>query len=221
MVVNDFSLLPKNEEWGTGDEALDVKLDQALKKAKENLSLELISGFYELGLQLKPRTHNPAFHKVIELVTQALLHFYRPLENTLSLMTKVKGSYHLFRPELFEILELPDLSKMIVELKKNNLFRYQQQIDFSFHTHDLQGYGERNPFVKNRINTGSNSLHTKIIFKDFKNFLNNSNYVVKDKEMEQDPLLIRLKLPTKIIFIENFAELWYHQGQIWTVSHLT
>ncbi len=214
MSVNDFSLLPKNEEWGTGDEAQDVKLSIALKKAKENLSLETITGFYELGLQLKPRTFNPSFHKMIEMVTQALLHFYRPEENTQSLMTKVKGSYQLFNAD---ILELHNLSTIIGELKKNNLFRYKQQIDFSFHTHDSF---ERNPFVKNLINTGSNSLNTKIVFKDFKNFLNNLNYSNKDKEVEQDPLLLLLKLPTKIIFIENFAELWYHQGQIFTISHL-
>lgn len=209
---NDFSLFPKSEEWGTGDEALDVKLSLSLKSARENLSLETITAFYEMGTQLKTRTYNPSFVRVIDMVARALLHIYNPAESVDALMIKVRGHYGNFPRIEFDLNEK---NKIIEELRKNGVSRYQQQIDFLLLKQEPT---ERNPFVKDLINRGANSLHTKIVFKEFKNFLDGSS---PQNQHDAVALFHALKSPAKIIFIENFAELWYHQGQIFTLSHLS
>jgi hypothetical protein len=76
--LSDFSLFPRSEEWGSGDESIDIKLTNALKNVQDSLSLETIENFFFFGLSLKPRAYNPSFYSTIELVTKAMLYNLYP-----------------------------------------------------------------------------------------------------------------------------------------------
>jgi len=204
----DFSLFPKNEEWGTGDEAQDLRLNSALKKALSELSLKNIADFYELAHGLNRRAYNPSFLMLIELVTKALLHLQNPECNVYHQMSKLKGHYD--RKEQIKI-QLPEKSKILNELQTNKYFRYNGQLDFSLQQHLSS---ERNPFLKDPLHRGEHTLHVKIIFKDLKNYLSGEVGELHDN----DPLLKALSEKNKTVFIEGLAELWYDEGQIFALS---
>lgn len=204
----DFSLFPKSEEWGTGDEALDLKLSLALKKAQQDLTLVSIRNFLETGSGIKTRAYNPSFLMLIEMVTKALLHFSAPGENVYDLMNKLKGHYE----ERERIcLTLPETQLIKNELQVNKHSRYHNQLDFYLQLHSST---ERNPFLKESLNRGEHTLLTKIIFKELKLYLSGEIGGMHD----QDPLLRALAEKKKTVFIEGFAELWYDQGHIFTLS---
>ena len=156
----DFSLFPKLEEWGTGDEAMDNKLSVILKKTQEQLSFESIRDFYFYGLNIKTRAYNPGFFLTIELVTKALLFCLSPEEFNDHLMTKIKGDYFQKKRVVFE---LKNQDHILEELLKGRVFRYEGQIDFSLQEKQST---ERNPFVRHLLKRSSTDLHVKIIFKD-------------------------------------------------------
>jgi hypothetical protein len=204
----DTSLFPDKEDWGSGDEAMDNKLSVALKKTIAHLSIETISEFYFLGLSLKPRAYNPSFVVTIELVAKALLHLFNPDEFIDHSFRKMKGSYHTKKRISFHFYEK---EKIIEELKASKKYRYKNQIDFSLH---LQDGLERNPFVRGELKRSTMDLSVKIIFKDFKNFLNEET----KPELFDDSLFLGLRGGKSILFIEDFAEVWYHQDQIFSLS---
>lgn len=160
--VPDYSLFPNKEEWGTGDEAMDNRLSIALKKVKDDLTLASIKEFYLYGLSLKPRAYNPAFHTTIELVTKAFLFCFDPDAYNDQLMQKMKGDYERKTKIHFN---LPELEKILLELKSKKVFRYKGQIDFYLSRIEL---AERNPFIRHSLKRSPIDLHTKIIMKDFK-----------------------------------------------------
>ncbi|AUN99045.1 hypothetical protein DOM21_05720 [Bacteriovorax stolpii] len=203
----DFSLFPNKEEWGSGDEAMDNKLSIALRKAQENLSISSISEFYFYGLSLKPRAYNPSFHVTIEFVTKAFLSLLHPDECNDQLMHKIKGGYFNKKKVAFQLNESESVA---TELKKKGTFRYKGEIDFYLHR---QLPEERNPFVRVPLKRANLDLHTKIIMKDFKLYLNGE----KDESLYADPLFRALRVKDQVLFIENFAELWYHEGQIFSL----
>lgn len=203
-------MFPSSEEWGTGDEAMDNKLSIALKLVKENLSFESITEFYFNGLSMKPRAYNPTFHVTIELVTKALFFLLSPESFNDQLMQKMKGGYHQKTKIPFV---LPELSLLIAELKKNKLYRYKGQIDFYLHVQDTQ---ERSPFVQYSLLRSPIYLHVKIIMKDFKAYLSGD----KAESLHSDELFRALRMGDKILLIENFGELWYHEGQIFSLPSL-
>ena len=186
---------------------MDNKLSIALKKVKENLSMDSISEFYFYGLELRPRVYNPAFQSTIELVTKAFLFQLSPDAFNDQLIEKVKGAYHLKRRVPF-VLE--NVQGILLDLRKNKNFRYKNQIDFYLHKQDTQ---ERNPFVRHPLVRSPINLHVKILMKDFKAYLNGE----KDESLHTDQLFHALRTGETILFIENFAELWYHQGQIFAL----
>ncbi len=204
----NLSLFPKNEEWGTGDEALDGRLSAALKKAAENLSLKTISDFYIFGVSLKPRAYNPALSVTIELVTKALLYNFDPFSANDLLLKKLKGHYE---HKIKKRFHLRDVELITNELKKNHKYRYQNQIDFSF---TPQVEVERNPFIQYELIKSPFDMTAKIIFKEFKFFLNGEN----TKENYHDDLFVELKLGESILLIENFAEIWYDNDQIFSLN---
>lgn len=204
----DFSLFPKNEEWGTGDEAQDFRLNTALKKALSELSIKAITEFYELAHGLNRRAYNPSFLMLIELVTKALLHLQNPECNVYDQMSKLKGHYDQKEQTT---IHLTDKSKILNELLSKNFYRYNGQLDFSLLQHSPS---ERNPFLKDPINKGEHTLHVKIIFKDLKHYLNGDVGQTHD----QDPLLKALSLKNKTVFIDGLAVLWYDEGQIFALS---
>lgn len=204
--VPDYSLFPNKEEWGTGDEAMDNRLSVALKKVKDDLTLANIKEFYLYGLSLKPRAYNPAFHTTIELVTKAFLFCFDPDGYNDQLMQKMKGDYESKKKISFE---LPDVSAILSELKKNKVYRYKGQIDFYLSRIEI---AERNPFVRQALKRSPIDLHTKIIMKDFKAYMNGENV----RTTYDDPFFNTLKVDNQILLIENFGEFWYHQGQIFS-----
>ncbi|MBC7538778.1 MAG: hypothetical protein H7281_08155 [Bacteriovorax sp.] len=204
----DLSLFPTKEEWGTGDEAMDNKLSIALKKSLANLSFESISEFYLLGAALKPRTVNPSFLVTIELVTKALFHLLDPAACIDLTFKKMKGQYYSKEKVLFNFLERDIVLR---ELKATRKYRYNNQIDFSI---NLQDPAERNPFVRGELKRSTIDLSVKIIFKDFKSYLSEETKV----ELFTDPLFLALRGGSRVLLIENFAEIWYHQDQIFSLS---
>lgn len=204
-MVADFSLFPCFDQWGTGDEAMDTKLSSALKKVKEDLTFKAISEFWFYGLSLRPRAHNPAFHTTIEFVTKAFLFCLYPDEYNDLLMKKIKGDYANKRREVFL---LPEASLIMSELKKNKIYRYKGQIDFYL---NAQGPEEKNPFVRQTLKRSPEELHAKIIMKDFKSFLLGE----KESSAFIDSLFQSLRLGQKVLLIDNFAEIWYHEDQIY------
>lgn len=204
----DTSLFPDKEDWGTGDEAMDNKLSIALKKTLSQLSLETISEFYFQATSLKPRTYNPSFVVTIELVAKALLHLFNPDEFIDQAFKKIKGSHHKKERVFFSFQEK---EKIIIELKSNKKCRYKNQIDFSLH---LQDGVERNPFVRGELKRSTLDLSVKIIFKDFKSFLNEET----KPELFDDSFFSALRGGRSILFIEDFAEVWYHQDQIFSLG---
>ncbi len=204
----NLSLFPKSEEWGTGDEALDIKLSSALKKTADSLSLQSISEFYFYGIALKPRAYNPALSHTIEYVTKALLFHLDPDAYNDFLFKKLKGHYE----EKSRIdFNGTDFSDVIHELKKNNHYRYKGQIDFYLHA---QKTSERNPFVQNEISKSPSDLQAKIVFKEFKNFLNGE----LTKETYSDAFFQALKAGKHSLVIENFAEIWYDNDQLFSLN---
>jgi len=205
-MVPDYSLFPNKEEWGTGDEAMDNRLSVALKKVKDDLTLANIKEFYLYGLSLKPRAYNPAFHTTIELVTKAFLFCFDPDGYNDQLMQKMKGDYDSKKKISFE---LPDTVSILTELKTNKVYRYKGQVDFYLSRIEI---AERNPFVRQPLKRSPIDLHTKIIMKDFKAYLNGE----KEGKTYDDVFFNALKVDNQILFIENFGEFWYHQGQIFS-----
>ena len=204
--VPDYSLFPNKEEWGTGDEAMDNRLSIALKKVKDDLTLTNISEFYFYGLSLKPRAYNPAFHTTIELVTKAFLFCFDPEGYNDQLMQKMKGDYDKKEKVTFE---LPEAKAIVSDLKAKKAYRYKSQIDFYL---SVQDKDERNPFVRHLLKRSPIELHTKIIFKEFKNYLSRD----LDSNAYNDPFFHALRMGDQILSIESLGEFWYHQGQIFS-----
>lgn len=205
--VPDYSLFPSKEEWGTGDEAMDNKLSIAMKKVKDDLTLASIKEFYLYGLSIKPRAYNPAFHTTIELVTKAFLYCFDPEAFNDQLMFKMKGDYESKKKVHFD---LPDAASILVELKAKKVYRYKGQIDLYLNKIEM---AERNPFIRAPLKRSSIDLHTKIIMKDFKAWMNGE----KESSAYSDVFFNALKDSSQILLIDNFGEFWYHQGQIFSI----
>lgn len=204
----DFSLFPSLEQWGTGDEALDNKLSNALKKTQENLSLPSIREFYLYGLSIKPRAYNPSFLSTIEFVTKALLFRFAPEEFNDHLFLKLKGDYEIKEKIIFDFDGLDTIRQ---ELSRHGLYRYKKQIDISLHDQTIT---ERNPFIKELLKRSPKNLNVKIIFKDFKSYLDGE----KNNDLFEDSLFDSLRMGEKLLFIDKLGELWYHQGQIYSLK---
>ena len=105
------------------------------------------------------------------------------------------------------------LSLVLQELKTNRKTRFKDQIDFYVYSQDTL---ERNPFVQYSLKKSPIDLQTKIIFKEFKNYLNGEETAV----VYNEPIFQALRLGRNVLVIENFAEIWYHQDQIFSLSKL-
>ena len=204
---SSYALFPSKEEWGTGDEAMDNKLSMALKKSIDHLSMESISEFYYYGLSVKPRAYNPAFKMTIELVTKALLSILFPTEANDQLMIKLKGQYNQKSVVNFT---LPDKDNILQELKSKKIYRYNKELDFYLGLQDIE---ERNPFVQYSLLRSRHHMHVKILMKDFKSYLSGE----KNDDLYQDSLFRALRTKDQILFIEDFAQLWYHEDQIYSL----
>jgi len=204
----NLSLFPKNEDWGTGDEALDLRLTNSLKKTAEHLSLESIYDFFFFGHSLKPRAYNPAFHLTIEQVSKALLFHFSPDEFNDDLYKKMRG--HYFQKEKIQFDW--DLSGSILhELKTKKNVRYKTLIDFSL---KQQSSEERSPFLKEAMKRHAHTLQAKIIFKEYRQFLEGEKGIGYDDEFSQ-----ALKTG-KILVIDELGEIWFSEAEIFCLSEI-
>lgn len=206
----DLSLFPTKEEWGTGDEAMDNKLSVALKKSTSSLSFDSISEFYFLAQSLKLRTHNPSFLVTIDLLARALLYLLEPDACIDHSIKKMKGKYDSKEKIDFHF---EGLDLVLKELKATRKCRYKNQIDFSI---NLQDGAERNPFVRKELKRSTKDLNAKIIFKEFKSYLLGEQRT----GLFTEPFFQALRGGKKVLVIENFAEIWFHEDQVFSISKL-
>ena len=205
----DLSLFPTQEEWGTGDEAVDIKLSTALKFVTSNLSFSTIRDFYFFGQNLKLRIYNPGFKMNIELVTKALLHLLDRNECVDQSLKKIKGHYYAKKKVGFHS---DSFNLIINELEAAKKYRFKNQIDFSI---TFQDAAERNPFVREELKRSSIDLAAKIIFKEFRNYLNDEQKI----DLYAEPFFQSLRGGKSILVIEQFAEIWFHQDQIFATMN--
>lgn len=204
----DLTLFPKNEEWGTGDEALDSRLNVNLKKTLQNLSIESIADFFSFALSLKTRAYNPAYSLTIDQVAKALLFHLSPDECNDALYKKMRG--HYFSKSL-RPFSLKEVDILVRELKSKQRVRYQDQIDFSLHQ---QSTFERNPFVQYELKKSPVDLQAKILFKEFRSFLDG----VEVKHDYANEMLQALKYGRHVLVVDNFAEIWYEKDQLFSIA---
>jgi hypothetical protein len=207
MQINK-SLFPKDEAWATGDEALDLKLNLKLKETVNNLNLDSISSFYEVGNSFKPRAYNPLYKLNIELVTKALLAYFSPRENNDELFKKLTTNY--FAKEKVKI-DLIKKDIVIEGLKILSKFRYEDEIDFYLLKKESK---QRNPFLEFEVLNSPNEIQAKIIFKKFKMILNE-----EIKGSFENDFFTKLIGGKKIIIISDLGEFWFHQDQIYSLSY--
>jgi hypothetical protein len=139
-----------------------------------------------------------------------LLYCLSPEEYNDHLFLKIKGDYFQKEKINFTLLDLDlDLDLILREISKGSVYRYKNQIDISLHE---QAITERNPFIKTLLKRSSQDLHVKIIFKDFRSYLNGE----KNEALFDDSLFRALRMGEKVLFIEKLGELWYHQGLIYS-----
>ncbi len=203
----DQSLFPKREEWGTGDEALDLKLSASLVFTCNCLSLDTIAQFYSMSSQITPRVHNPNYKTTIEYLIKALLYWHSPETPINLMMAKLRGSYDKKIKRNFDWHDLP---MVLNELQAKKYLRYDSQLDFSLIPSSTS---ERNPFVREPITRSGNELHVKILFKDFKNYLSGSG----SESLHDNVFFQLLRQRDTILVIEEFAEIWFHEGSIFTL----
>jgi len=209
--VKDFSLFPKGEEWATGDEALDLKLTNALKDSWKFLSLESIYNFYKLGMNLKSRVYNPALPLTIEMVTKALLFYFAPEEFNDHLFKKIKGRYFLKNKIIYN---LSMISEIKLELSRNQKYRYKDQIDLYLNN---QKSSERNPFVKYELKKSSYDFSAKIIFKEFRLYLQGLGKI----ENYEDEFFLKLKTENCIIEIPKLCTIWFDGDQLFVLDNIS
>jgi hypothetical protein len=201
-----IDLFPKNEEWSTGDEALDLKLNSALKKVFNDLSEESISDFYFSSLEIKTRVQNPFFKMNIALVTKALLYYLDPNQLNDHAFKKLISRYSTKEKIKFDLTKKDIL---IDGLKMLGRFRLFDQVDFYL---EEQGQIDRNPYVPYEIKKAKEVLEVKILFKETRRFL--------EEEIERGPgenFFTELKGGKKILQIDGLGEIWFHEGLLYAL----
>ena len=204
----DLKLFPKGESWATGDEAIDLKLTNALKETAQDLSIKKIQTFYEYGISIRPRAYNPLFNYSIETVVKALLAIVEPTSFNDHLLKKIKSDYYAKNVYEFELAK----SDIIIDgLKMMSKFRYEEQVDFYIFK---QAEFEKNPYLSYELIRSPIDLQVKIIFKEFKEALS------QKKELKSENLFFHELRAGKILKVKNLGEFWFHEDQIYSTSLL-
>ena len=207
----NVNLFPKREEWASGDEAIDQKLSFFLTKLIDDFSLEKLEEFFNYTKEVKKRVFNPSFHLQIQYLVKALLHRQNPQAYIDLEYVKFIGKYWKKKQNRISFHE-SDLIKN--NLLEHSRYRYKELLDFSL---QVKEKSERNPFVCHELPHSGRDFQVKIIFKDLKNYLLNEKSVGV-KQYEIDILISALKLERNVILIENFAQLWFEDDQIYGLS---
>jgi hypothetical protein len=204
MYPLELKLFPNDEDWATGDEYLDKKLNSLLINCFKNLNLNSIETFYEEAKIIKPRVVSPSFYLVIELCTKALIGIFdSELEVDQELM-KIKGKKNDFEVCTKKItLELK-------ELQLNNHQRLFSSLDIFMRSQD--GF-EQNPFASFKLKKAPRFYEVKIIYKDLIEKLTHPMNHKFDHE------LFALLSQKKVVEIEGIGRVWFHQGKIFCVNN--
>jgi BMFP domain-containing protein YqiC len=204
MYPLELKLFPRDEDWATGDEYLDKKLNSILVNCFSDLSLRSIEDFYNESMQIKTRVMNPSFYYELELCTKALIGLFDGRLYVDQEILKIKGKKSQFKL-IHQTIEL-DLSELIRNKHQrlfSNLDIFQrEQSDF-----------EQNPFVPFKLKKRNKFFELKIVFKDLIERLNRAD----NQKFEHE--LFELLSKKYIVEIRDIGYVWYHQGTIYCVNN--
>ena len=200
-----FKLFPKNEEWGTGDEALDLVLNKCLNETISSLKLDSIFKFLKQANSIKPRAYNPTYSLNIELVTKALLATYDPNTYNDIEYKKLKSCY--FQKSVVNF-NFQNLNLNIEDLKRIRNYRYENMLDFFL---DEQSEIAYNPYFNSEIKNFKYNLTIKAIFKDLIKYLSGEIEHYKSDEF------LNVLRKNEIIRVEHLGEFWFYQDQIFSI----
>ena len=203
MYPQDLVLFPRDEDWATGDEHLDKKLNSILLTNYSHLSLGSIEKFYYESKEIKTRVANPSFYLVIEFCTKALIGLLDAELEVDQEFLKIKGKKSLYEKYTNKI-ELD-----LAELKTKKHQRFFSSLDIFLRE---QAEFEQNPFVSFKLKKAVNFFEFKIIFKDLIERLNRSEHQNFEHEM------FKLLSQKKVVEIVDIGQVWFHQGMIFCVN---
>lgn len=201
-------LFPKGESWASGDEALDLKLNQKLENVISSLSQDSITEFYLFAKEIKPRAYNPTFHFSILQMCEALLFELNPKEFSNHAILKMQSSYYLKSKVNFSLEKKEIICEGLKLLKK---FRFNEKIDLFLIKNQSE---KKNPFTELTLTQSPNDLQTKIIFKELREKIQNK----KIDECEDG--FIKEIAKDQIVVVEDLGEFWFHQDQIYSLTYM-
>lgn len=195
---------PRNEEWASGDEHLDLKLNQLLLESFKQLSSHSISLFYDQAIQFKPRVNNPMFILNIEMVLKAMLSLLNPLNELDQDFIKIKGHFNLYQVD-DEIIEIN-----LNELNVKSHVRILDQLDFFKRDQTKQ---EANPFVTHKIMRAPFYYEVKPIYKELLDAI--ENQVIPKK---YDHQLFNKLAQKRIVNVNGNIRIWVDQRRFFCVQ---
>ncbi len=204
MYPLELKLFPKDEDWATGDEYLDKKLNSLLLGCFSKLSLNSIENFYSEARLIKTRVFNPNFNLMIEMCAKALVGIFDIELEVDQELIKIKGKIHIFHP---------CTKKINIELSELQLKRHQRIFSSLDVFKREQSAFEQNPFVSFKLKKANCFFEVKIIFKDLIERLNHP----KENKFEHE--LFELLSQNKIVEIEGVGRVWFNQGLIFCVNN--
>jgi hypothetical protein len=204
MYPLELKLFPIDEDWATGDEHLDKKLNNLLLNCFSNLTLNSIQNFYIESHLIKTRVANPSFNLVLELCTKALIGIHNKNLEVDQELLKIKGRMCDFEENTKKInIELNELSQKKHQRLFSSIDIFQrEQIGF-----------EQNPFVAFKLKKSEKYFELKFIFKDL---------VEKLKRQDSQSFEIEILDLLSQKYIVNIAEVgkvWFFEEKIYCVNH--
>ncbi len=143
-------------------------------------------------------------------MVEALLCLLSPYDYINNSVKKLKGLY-ITKKKVSFILK--DIDLVINELREKNFSRYSDQIDFTLVHNKILPI---NPYIGRRPVTSPLELSCSILFKEFRNYLDEK----KPIDLYNNAFFQELRGGQSVLVIDNFAEIWYHQDRLFSISLL-
>ncbi len=200
MSHEDLKLFPRDEDWSTGDEHLDKKLNLLLLKNFQLLNDASIADFYWNASAIKTRVVSSNYQTIIDMSTKALLALKNPNSEVDQEFIKLKAQFHSFEKDLEPVnLELGQLHSTNYQRAFGSIdFFKREQVDF-----------EHSPFLSFKIKRASSYFEVKALYKDTLEKLAHP----KIDETFSHIFLAKLS-KKKIVRLVGVGLLWVHQGKI-------
>ena len=141
-------------------------------------------------------------------MVEALLCLLSPDDYINNSVKKLKGLYATKKKVPFL---LKDIDLVINELREKNHSRYNDQIDFTLVHNKILPI---NPFIGRRPVTSPLELSSSILYKEFRNYLDEK----KPFALYRNTFFQELRGGQSVLVIDNFAEIWYHQDRLYSIS---